>query len=392
MPVSRRRFLQWTAGAAGSMAALSACGSARPKGGPSGPGQGGKDPDEDRSGAGGGGDQKPTLLILGGTGFLGPHLVEAGLARGFRITLFNRGKTNPHLFPELEKLRGDRDGNLKALEGREFDAVIDTSGYVPRIVRASAELLADAVKHYVFISTISVYANFAKKGITEDHEVGTMEDEKSEEVRKYYGQLKALCEKAAESAMPGRVTNIRPGLIVGPRDPTDRFTYWPVRVKRGGEVLAPGDGKTATQYIDVRDLAEWTIRMAWERQPGVYNATGPGEKLTIGAFLDTCKQATGSDATFTWADARFLEEQKVAPWMQMPMWVPPEGDYLGFGTVDCSRAAGRGLTYRDPIDTIRATLEWFGGLPEERRNKLRAGLPAEMEKAVLAAWHRRKGE
>lgn len=380
MPVSRRQFFEWSLGATGALAAASLGGAcAAPQ----------KNSSQRPPGAGRG--DKQTLLILGGTGFLGPHIVETALARGFEVTLFNRGKTNPHLFPDLEKLRGDRDGNLDALAGRSFDAVIDTSGYVPRIVRASTELLAPRTKQYVFISTISVYANYNKHGITEDHPLETIEDKTNEDVRAHYGALKALCEQAAESVMPGRVTNIRPGLIVGPRDPTDRFTYWPVRIARGGEVLAPGDGSTATGFIDVRDLADWTVHTVQKSIVGVYNAVGPKTDITVKTVLDACKRVSGSDATFAWADAAFLKEQSVAPWMQMPLWIPAEGDYIGFGTVSRQRAIANGLQFRSLDDTVKATLAWFRTLPAERQQKLRAGLPADKERDVLAAWRARPG-
>lgn len=386
MSTSRRTFLHWAAGATGTVA-LAACGPSKNGNAKAEPGQG-EQPVAKKPATG----KKPTLLILGGTGFLGPAVVEAAVARGHQVTLFNRGKTNPHLFPDLEKLRGNRDGDLKALEGRKFDAVVDTSGYVPRVVGASASLLAKHTSQYVFISSVSVYANFKKPGISETYETGQMKDPKNEEVRKFYGQLKALSEGAAEAAMPGRVTNIRPGLIVGPRDKTDRFTYWPVRIKKGGEVLAPGDGKTATQYIDVRDLGEWIVHTIAKRHVGVYNATGLAQPLTIGSFLETCKKSTGSNATFTWADAKFLAEQKVAPWMQMPMWVPPQGDFAGFGAIDNRKAIASGLKFRTADDTIKATLAWFEKQPATRQAKLRAGLSAEREKAVLSAWHKRKAK
>lgn len=347
------------------------------------------------AGAGSGGEPAArkiaTLLILGGTGFLGPHVVESARARGIRVTLFNRGKTNPHLFPEVEKLRGDRNGDLSALEGRSWDAVLDTSGYVPRAVRASASLLAPAVAHYVFISSISVYPDYPFKGITEDYKLATMEDETNEDVRANYGALKALCERAAEDTMPGRVTNIRPGLIVGPGDPSDRFTYWPVRLARGGEVAAPGNGEDPVQHIDVRDLAAWIVHMIAERIMGVYNATGPAGVMTARNMLERCKAAVGSTASLTWVDTKFLEQHKVTPWMDMPAWVPAEGDSVGFGSVDCSKATAQGLRFRELEDTARATLAWFDTLPPERRSKLRAGLTAEREAALLTAWHARAG-
>lgn len=332
-----------------------------------------------------------TLLILGGTGFLGPHVVESARARNIRVTLFNRGKTNPHLFPDLEKLRGDRNGDLSALQGRSWDAVLDTSGYVPRTVRASASLLAPAVAHYVFISSISVYPDFPFKGITEDYKLATLEDEANEDVGANYGALKALCERSAEDSMPGRVTSIRPGLIVGPGDPTDRFTYWPVRLARGGEVAAPGSGEDPVQHIDVRDLAAWIIHMIAERITGVYNATGPARPMTARSMLERCKTAVGSAAALTWVDAKFLEQHNVTPWMDMPAWVPADGDSLGFGSIDCSKAISRGLQFRELEDTARDTLAWFDTLPTERRAKMRAGLTAERETALLAAWHARAG-
>ncbi|HZI10387.1 MAG TPA: SDR family oxidoreductase [Myxococcus sp.] len=336
------------------------------------------------------------ILILGGTGFLGPRLVEAARARGHTVTLFNRGRTRPHLFPDVEKLHGDRDPNngegLKALEGRSWDAVVDTSGYVPRIVRASAELLAPNVGHYVFISTVSVYKELPRPGLDEDTPVATVEDPTNENVREHYGALKALCEKAAEAAFPGRSTHIRPGLIVGPDDPTQRFTYWPVRVARGGEVLAPGNGSDGAQFIDVRDLAEWTIRTLENRDVGTFNAAGPARPLTMREVLEACKQASGSNATFTWADAAFLEKHKVRPWMDMPVWVPAEGEMAGMSAVSNARAVARGLKFRPVVDTARDTLTWFNGLPAERQTELRkrAGLPPEREREVLAAWHQQR--
>ncbi|WNG54225.1 SDR family oxidoreductase [Archangium gephyra] len=336
------------------------------------------------------------ILILGGTGFLGPQLVEAARARGHTVTLFNRGKTRPHLFPDVEKLHGDRDPKngegLKVLEGRTWDAVVDTSGYVPRVVRASAELLAPNVGHYVFISSISVYKELPRPGMDEDSTLATVEDPANENVRENYGALKALCEKAAEAAFPGRTTNIRPGLIVGPDDPTQRFSYWPVRVARGGEVLAPGNGSDPAQVIDVRDLAEWTILTIENRDMGVFNATGPAKPLTMKGLLEACKQASNSDATFTWADAAFLEKHNVKAWMDMPVWVTPGGELAGMTAVSNARAVARGLKFRPTVDTARDTLTWFNGLPPERQAELqkRAGLPPEREREVLAAWHQQR--
>ncbi|MBL8972018.1 MAG: NAD-dependent epimerase/dehydratase family protein [Myxococcales bacterium] len=383
MPLTRRTFLTSTlAAAAGAQAALAALEqppAAAPK-------------NEEKTKP----DQKPIVpkaekplkvLVLGGTVFLGPHTVERLLARGHTVTLFNRGKTRPELVPDVEKLRGDRDGGLAVLAGRRWDAVIDTSGYVPRIVRASAELLAPNVRQYVFVSSISVYTETTSPGVDESHKVATMPDPTSEVVMEFYGALKALCEQAAEAALPGRTTVIRPGLIVGPGDPTDRFSYWPVRVAQGGEVLAPGEPSDPVQVIDVRDLADFILTTLERGHVGVHNVNGPAEPLGIGALLDACKRVSGSDARFTWADNAFLEAQQIAAWSDMPVWVPPIGDGVGLTTTVSARAIARGLTYRPLDDTIKATLDWWATLPPERQSKLRAGITREREAAVLAAWH-----
>ena len=329
------------------------------------------------------------LLILGGTVFLGRHLVEAALARGHAVTLFNRGQHNPDLFPEVERLRGDRDGDLQALEGRRWDAVVDTCGYVPRVVRASAEMLAPNVDHYTFISSISVYADTSKPGIDEQAPVGTLDDPTTEEVTgESYGPLKALCEQAAEATMPGRVLNIRPGLIVGPHDPTDRFTYWVRRVAEGGEVLAPGNPHAPVQVIDARDLAGWTIRMIEQRQTGVFNATGPAERLRMADLLTTCKQVSRSDATFVWLDDAFLLEAGAGPWIEVPLWIPAtDGQSDGLLDIDIAKARAAGLTFRDIADTVCDTLAWDRTRPADIER--RAGLAPERERALLQAWHER---
>lgn len=330
------------------------------------------------------------LLILGGTAFLGPQLVESARDLGYTITLFNRGKTNPGLFPDLEKLHGDRNGDLKSLEGRKWDAVVDTSGYVPRHVRDSATLLADAVKQYIFISSISVYSDNSKPGMDEAAAVGKLDDETVEKVTgETYGPLKVLCEKAAEAAMPGRVTVIRPGLIVGPGDPTDRFTYWPVRVDRGGEVLAPGTPSDPVQFIDVRDLAAWSMRCARDGVTGVFNATGPKSELSMGTMLDTCKRASKSKATLTWVPADFLEEHKVSAWADMPCWVPPTGEMAGFARVSCARALAKGLTFRPLAETTKDTLAWWTARPKDKQTEPGAGIQPAREREVLDAWHAR---
>jgi len=327
------------------------------------------------------------ILILGGTGFLGPHFVENARTRGHTLTLFNRGKTHPELFPEVEKLRGDRNGQLDALKGRKWDAVIDTSGYVPRIVKMSAELLAPAVRQYVFISSISVYPDDVKPGANETTPVQKLTEPGSEEVRKHYGALKALCEEAAEAAMPGRTTNVRPGLIVGPGDPTDRYTYWPVRMDRPGEALAPGTGEDPVQYVDVRDLAAWIVQTIERGSVGVFNATGPEKPLSMSAMLASCRKAARQPATLVWVPEKFLAEQKVSPWDDMPVWTGAEG---GLSQIDCTKAIHDGLRFRSADATARDTLAWWKELPEDRRKKPRAGLSAEREQAVLAAWKARK--
>lgn len=336
------------------------------------------------------GPGKLRILILGGTGFLGPELVLAARARGHALTLFNRGKTRPDLFPEVEKLRGDRDGKLDALRGRSWDAVLDTSGYLPRVVGASAALLAPRVGHYLFVSSISVYAD-SREPLDETSPVQALADPGSEDVRAHYGALKALCEKAAERALPGRALAVRPGLIVGPGDPTDRFTYWPARMARGGEVLCPGDGKDPVQVIDVRDLAAWMVRASEERLVGTFDAVGPASPMDMAGMLGACRAASGKAAALTWIDAGFLEKAKVSPWSDMPAWIPRSGDDAGFARVSAARAIARGLAFRPIADTARDTLAWWGGLPAERRDRPRAGLSPAREAEVLAAWKKARG-
>jgi 2'-hydroxyisoflavone reductase len=331
------------------------------------------------------------LLILGGTGFLGPHVVESALARGHGMTLFNRGKTNPNLFPQLEKLHGDRRNDLRALEGRQWDAVIDTSGYVPADVTRSAELLAPNVAHYVFVSTTSVYAALDTPGMDEDAPLAQLADPTTTEVtNETYGPLKALCEQAAEAAMPDRTTSLRPGLIVGPGDPTDRFTYWPARVARGGEVLAPNSGADPTQFIDARDLAEFIVGVIERRTFGTFNADAQAGALTMGQVLDACAKHAPAATKVTWAPAPFLEKNGVAPWTDMPIWLPATGANAGFGRISAAKAQAAGLTYRPLATTVADTLAWFRKLPELRRASLRAGLTPEREIAVLQAWYAAK--
>jgi 2'-hydroxyisoflavone reductase len=327
------------------------------------------------------------LLIIGGTIFVGRALVEAAQQRGHEVTLFNRGKHNPDLYPEVEKLRGDREQDLTALEGRHWDAVIDTCGYAPRVVRASAEKLADSVGHYTFISSISVYSDFSQPGMDESGPLGTLENPDTEEVTgETYGPLKVLCEQAAEQAMPGRVLNIRPGLIVGPHDLSDRFTYWPRRIAQGGDVLAPDDPNLPVQFIDARDLAEWNLRMVEAGKTGIYNATGPDYTLTMGSLLEECRAVTGSDANLVWVEEKFLLENGAAPWSEIPLWVPAS-EGAGFSAISCGKAIADGLTFCPLADIIRDTLAWDSTRPASEHP--RPGLTPEKEQQLLAAWRNR---
>ena len=337
------------------------------------------------------------LLVLGGTKFLGRHVVEAALGRGDEVTMFNRGRLNPELFPEAERLRGDRDGGLDALRGGRWDAVVDTSGYVPRVVRASAELLAGSVGRYVFVSSISVYADFARP-IDEGSPVAGLADEAVEEVTgETYGGLKALCERAVEEALPGRALHVRAGLIVGPYDPTGRFTYWPARVARGGEVLAPAPPERQVQFVDARDLAAWMLNMAEGGGAGVFNATGPDYTLTMGRFLDECEGVSRAGARFTWVDGEFLVERGVQGWSGLPLWIPPSAErFRHFTAVNCDRAVAAGLAFRPVAETVRDTLAWHAagspGLPPGGDPTAVATLTPEREGELLKEWHERKDE
>lgn len=337
------------------------------------------------------------LLILGGTVFLGRHLVESALARGHRVTMFNRGRHDSKLFPEVERLYGDRRVDLEKLGGRRWDAVIDTCGYVPSVVGASARLLSQFVERYTFISSQSVYADFEINGIDESYPVQTLTDEQVREAESIkpgdgivavsygamYGGLKAICERTVEEEMPGRALSIRSGLIVGPNDYSDRFTYWVRRIADGGEVLAPGDYDFPVQFVDVRDLAGWIIRMSETRQTGVFNATGPDRNLTMKEMLATIRDASESNASFTWVSEQFLKDAGVAGWSELPLWLPSEDNIVNFFSVDCCKAKSRGLSFRPLLETARDTLEW----DRSRNSELRAGLTRDREKELLRAWH-----
>jgi 2'-hydroxyisoflavone reductase len=318
------------------------------------------------------------LLVLGGTKFLGRHAVEAALADGHQISIFTRGETNPELFPEVEHLRGDRDGDLDALRDGRWDGVVDTSGYVPRIVRQSAELLRERVGRYVFVSSISAYRDFGEP-ITETTPVAELQDPDTEEVMENYGALKAACERVVEEIYGERSARVRAGLIVGPHDPTDRFTYWPRRVAGGGDVLAPGSPEAPVQFVDARDLARWLVQLALEGPGGVFNATGPLEPLTFGELLDRMRAALGSDARFVWTDAGRILDVGVQPWTELPLWLPDD-DYAGMARADISRAADAGLRFRPLEETTVDTLAWDRTVPGDRPTLARA-----KEAEILAA-------
>ncbi len=340
------------------------------------------------------------ILILGGTGFTGPFQVKYALARGHHVTVFNRGKTHPGELPEgVEQLIGDRStGDLAALKGRKWDVVIDNPTMLPKWVHDAAEILQGNVERYIFISTISVYGDVAKPDADETAPVekytgaDPMKETRDTVIASHfalYGPLKALSEKEAEKWFPGKTLIIRPGLIVGPGDETDRFTYWPVRIDRGGEVLAPGDPSDPVEIIDARDLAEWTVRMAEQGTTGVFNAAGPATRLTVGGMLNGIKDALDAKtAKFTWVPADFLEKEKVSPWSDMPVWVPPTGENAGMGSISNRRAVAAGLTFRPLAETARDTLTWFKSQSPTRQEKLKSGLTKEREAEVLAAWHK----
>lgn len=332
---------------------------------------------------------------MGGTVFLGRHLAGYARERGHEVTLFNRG-SHPDVHAGIEQIRGDRRTDLARLAGRKWDAVFDTSGYVPWDVSALCQALRGSGAHYTFVSSISVYSDFGTPDYDESRPVQPITAEQLEAVRAagddrsviyaHYGPLKAACERAAEEGLPGRALVLRPGLIVGPYDPSDRFTWWVQRVARGGEVLAPGRDTRPVQIIDVRDLAEWMVKLAEARTTGIYQATGPERPLMLGEMLDAARQVSGSDATFEWVGEQFLLDHGVTPWSDLPLWMP-EDDAHGraIHTADVSRARRAGLEFRPLSQTVSDTLEW-----DRTRNHAadwKAGLTEERERELLAAWH-----
>jgi len=332
------------------------------------------------------------ILILGGTRFIGLHMTALALERGHRVTFFNRGKTHTDRFPEIERITGDRNGQVDGLKGRKFDAVIDNSGYVPRHVKLSAETLAPNIRQYVFTSSVSVYKDFSVPR-DEKSPVGKLADETVEKVDgETYGPLKALCEQAAMQAVPGRATVIRPGLIVGPDDNTDRFTWWPARAARGGEFIAPGAAGDPFQIIDVRDLAAFTLAVIEKNVTGTFNLVSNVNGFKFGELVDASiaaaqQQAKPANAPrATWLPADFLEAQQVAPWSEMPVWLPPKGEEAAFASTSNSAALAKGLKISPLRKTVDDTLAWHLARPAEERDKLKSGIAPDKEAAVLAAW------
>lgn len=403
---TRREFLSGMAGIAAGAAIFGATGRTMAHRADDQPSS---KPDPDDAGKPG----KLRILMLGGTGFLGPHVVWHAQKRGHEITLFNRGKTAPGLFDDLEHIEGDRYGELGNLSeavkgGRRWDCAIDTFAYVPSVVTSMMEALGKSIDHYALISTVSVYADNDVPNADEDAPLAEVADDVAagikthREVGEHYGAMKARCEKAAEEAMPGRVANIRPGLIVGPRDTSGRYTYWPVRASEGGTMIGPGDGKDHVQIIDVRDLAEFIVLAAEKRLGGAYNAISPAGKFTIGDVVNTSVSVTGGKSKVEWIDAEFLEAQGVQAWQEMPCWVPPSAPgYAAIGNRSCERAIRAGLKCRPLDETTRATLAYYNErgaeLKAERgeefiagwRKQIRGGLAPDKEAKVLEAWKAR---
>ena len=330
------------------------------------------------------------LLVLGGTRFLGPPIVRAAQAAGWEVTLCNRGRSNPELFADLERIVLDRnDCDATTLKGRKFDAVIDTSGYAPLHVQLACEALADSVEHYVFVSTVSVYPDQSAVVVDETTPTGSVDPatiaaaKTIRQATSKYGPMKAECERAAEKAMPGRVTNVRPGLIVGPRDSSRRFSYWPARVARGGEVLAPGKPDAETQVIDVRDLGNWCFELAGSKTAGTFNAVGFNGRVSLAEVLHACKLTLNTDCQFTWVDEEFLLANKARPYTELPLWLP-QGRRGHFAN---DRAMAAGLSFRPLVQTIADCQEWRLSLPVEQREKFR--LSPERETEWLKAFKAR---
>ncbi|TXH65981.1 MAG: NAD-dependent epimerase/dehydratase family protein [Lysobacteraceae bacterium] len=351
-------------------------------------------------------DVKPLdILILGGTGLTGPHQVRYALARGHRVTIFNRGRKQPEWPGHVQQLLGDRDKNDYASiraevdKGRRWDICIDNPSSVPIWIREAAAALKGHVNGYMMISSVSAYADNAAPGQDETAPLATFDGEALKETStslradmgKYAG-LKAASEAETRRQFGDRATIVRPGLIVGPGDETDRFSYWPLRLRRGGEVLCPGDGRDPVQFIDARDLGEWMIRLAEQKTRGAFNAFGPDYGLDMTALLYGIRASTTQGAKFVFVPAEFLEAQNVSPWSDMPVWVPSTGDSAGFHTRRNAKAVAAGLTFRSIADTVTATLAWYDAQPQDRRDAgPRSGIKPEREAEVLAKWKAQRG-
>lgn len=331
------------------------------------------------------------LLIIGGTAFVGRAIAEYALSQGHEVSLFHRGKTNADILPEAEHLLGDRTEDMSALNGRKWDAVIDTCGYVPRVVEMSAQKLQDVADHYTFISTISVYADLeTNPNFDEEAPLATLEDETTEEITgETYGGLKVLCENVVRDYFPDSYTIVRPGLIVGPHDYTHRFAYWILRMAEGGEMLAPGNPQQPMQVIDARDLAKFTVDLTTQKVADTFHATGCGTALTD--ILDIAREVTGTDTKLTWIeDEAFLLENEIQPWMSLPLWVPAEA--IGIHTANVDKAVDAGLKFRSMQDTIQDSYEWLQATAQQsdaRSQVAHGALARDKEAEILTAWHQR---
>ncbi|HTC44980.1 MAG TPA: SDR family oxidoreductase [Steroidobacteraceae bacterium] len=329
------------------------------------------------------------VLILGGTGFIGPHFVAALVARGHSVTVFNRGRDPDKVPAGVVQLIGDRNGQVEALKGHDWDAVIDNSGYTLRQVRLTAQLLEGHIRHYIFISSISAYADLAVAGVDENYKLATVADPNTEDLGAgNYGGLKALCEQLVEKTYQANATVIRPTFIAGPGDPTDRFTYWPVRVARGGDMLVPGAPGDALQFIDVRDLADFICLCVEKRLSGRYNVCDLPRAVTMASLLDASRRITGADTRFVWASVAFLTAQKVIgdeappPGNPFPIWNPPIDELAGAALVSPARAVSHGLRFRSLDQTIRDTLAWQKQRPAAQQT-LKTGLTPQREAELV---------
>lgn len=341
------------------------------------------------------------LLVLGGTGFLGPHMVREALARGHHVTLFTRGRAGTELFPQVERLTGDRAGTLESLRGHRWDAVIDNSGYFPAHVAASARALQSSVGHYCYTSTIDAYRDFHTRGITEDYPLAVLPPNAPHDANRFYGPLKALCEEEVRRAFPERHTIVRPGWVAGPGDNNHLFTYWVMRMARGGRVLAPGTPNDPVQLTDARDLAAFAIDAVERRYRGAYNAVGP--VLTFGEMLAALQGLTTTPSELIWVDADFLKQHEVLPYFDMPLWWPPRNDYeaeikngglgggIGAFTISGAKARSVGFKPRTLNDTARDTLTWYRETFGTWEGARRPGLSARREVTLLDAWHAARG-